>query len=248
MNVVVAGGGTVAPIDDVRSIANISSGRFAAAITEACLARGASVWHIHTPAALLPFHRSASFDLDAADLAEEHRRLDRLVESWRAQRDRLRLVPLARGTVGEYARTLEQVLRAEPVDVVFLPIAATDYEPEPQTGKIESGLETLVIRCRRAPKVIRSVRGWAPSVYLAGFKLLSRVRVEDLVDAAERACRTNRADLTIANDLQTLREGRHTIHLVRPGQPPEILGPDPDLAAKLVDRVFGWAQARPLWS
>jgi phosphopantothenate-cysteine ligase len=242
MNVVVAGGGTVAPIDDVRSIANISSGRFAAAITEACLMRGASVWHIHTPAALLPFHRSAQFNLDAVDRAEEHRRLDRLVEIWRAQRDRLHLVPLARGTVGEYARTLEQTLRAEPIEVVFLPIAATDYEPEPLTGKIESGLETLEIRCRRAPKVIRSVRDWAPSTYLAGFKLLSRVGVEDLLDAAERACRTNRADLTIANDLQTLREGRHTIHLVRPGHLPETLGPDPDLAAKLVDRVFEWTR------
>ena len=35
MNVVVTGGGTIAPIDDVRLMTNISSGRFAAAITEA---------------------------------------------------------------------------------------------------------------------------------------------------------------------------------------------------------------------
>ena len=32
------------------------------------------------------------------------------------------------------------------------------------------------MRCRRTPKVIRSVRDWAPSVYLVGFKLLSNVR------------------------------------------------------------------------
>ena len=36
MNVVVTGGGTIAPIDDVRLMTNVSSGRFAAAITEAC--------------------------------------------------------------------------------------------------------------------------------------------------------------------------------------------------------------------
>ena len=41
MNVVVTGGGTIAPIDDVRLMTNVSSGRFAAAITEACLDRGA---------------------------------------------------------------------------------------------------------------------------------------------------------------------------------------------------------------
>lgn len=248
MNVVVAGGGTIAPIDDVRSIANVSSGRFAAAITEACLARGSSVWHVHTPQALLPFHRSARFDLDAVDPVEEHRRIDRLIETWRTHRNRLHLLPLPRGTIDEYARTLEQTLRSRPIDVVFLPVAVSDYAPEIAPGKIRSGLETLEIHCRRTPKVIRSVRDWSPSTYLAGFKLLSRVSTAELIAAAECACRTNRADLTIANDLQTLREGRHTIHLVRPGRPVETLGPAPDLAARLVDRVFEWARVRRIQS
>src|SRR5215468_8609865 len=103
MNVVVTGGGTAAPIDDVRSIANASSGRFSAEITEACLRRGAAVWHVHTPSALRPFHRSARFDLDAPDPAAEHARLDALRADWVQARDRLHLVPLTRGTVADYA-------------------------------------------------------------------------------------------------------------------------------------------------
>ena len=71
MNVVVTGGGTIAPIDDVRHIANASSGRFSAMITEACLARGASVWHIHAPGAELPLLREARGDLDAVDPGAE---------------------------------------------------------------------------------------------------------------------------------------------------------------------------------
>ena len=90
MNVVVTGGGTIAPIDDVRLMTNISSGRFAAAITEAWLDRGAQVWHIHAPAAQLPLKRSAAFDLDAADPAAEFLRLARLREKWLSQHDRLR--------------------------------------------------------------------------------------------------------------------------------------------------------------
>ena len=244
MNVVVAGGGTIAPIDDVRMIANVSSGRFAATITEACLERGASVRHIHTPSALLPFQRSARFDLDAENFAEEHRRLEHLAEKWRRNRDRLRLVPLVAGTVEEYSRTLESILKSEKIDIVFLAIAVSDYEPETQSGKIGSDDENLLIRCRRTPKVIRSVRDWSPSVYLAGFKLLSRVSEAELISEARHACETNRADLTIANDLQTVREGRHVIHLVRPEHLPETLGPAPDLAGKLVDRVFTWLRER----
>ena len=49
MNVVVTGGGTIAPIDDVRHVANASTGRFSAQITEACLASAAPVWHVHVP-------------------------------------------------------------------------------------------------------------------------------------------------------------------------------------------------------
>ena len=41
--------------------------------------------------------------------------------------------------------------------------------------QISSDAESLVVRCRRAPKIIRSVRDWSPSVYLVGFKLLSDV-------------------------------------------------------------------------
>ena len=58
---------------------------------------------------------------------------------------------------------------------------------------------------------------------------------------AQTACRDNRADLVVANDLETLRQGRHTIHLVRPGHDPETLDPGADLAERLVARVLAWA-------
>jgi phosphopantothenate-cysteine ligase len=244
MNVVVTGGGTAAPIDDVRSIANASSGQFSAEITEACLRRGAAVWHVHAPSALLPFRRSARFELDAPDPAAEHARLDALRADWLGARDRLHLVPLPRGTVADYAETLRRVLVDRLVDVAVLAMAVSDYEPEPVAGKIDSDAASITIRARRTPKVIRSVRDWSPGVYLVGFKLLSRADPADLIRAAESSCLTNRADLTVANDLQTLRDGRHAVHLVRPGAPVETLGPRADLADALVDRIFALAAAR----
>lgn len=241
MNVVVTGGGTIAPIDDVRLLTNVSSGRFAAAITEACLDRGATVWHIHTPAAQVPLKRLATFDLDVGNPAPELLRLTRLREKWLGQRDRLRLLPLAVGNVDDYASTLKMALQSEPIDIVFLPMAVADFEPDPQPGKISSDADSLVLHCRRTPKVIRLVRDWSPSVYLVGFKLLSHASRDELIRRAQAACRENRADLTVANDLQTLRQGKHTIHLVRPGHDPETLDPGADLARRLVDRVLTWA-------
>jgi phosphopantothenate-cysteine ligase len=244
MRVVVTGGGTIAPIDDVRHVANASTGRFSAAITEAWLDRGATVRHIHAPKAESPIRRRLdTIDLDT-DPAELHRSLDEVALCWRVHRDRLRLVPLDRGDVDDYATTLMRTL-LDPVgwaDVVLLAMAVSDYEPEPSPGKIGSDAEELVIRCRRSPKVIRHVRDWAPGAYLVGFKLLSGSTESELIRAAEEACVTNRADLTVANDLQHYRAGRHTIHLVRPGHPVETLcATDGDLAPRLVDRIIPWS-------
>jgi phosphopantothenate-cysteine ligase len=131
-------------------------------------------------------------------------------------------------------------------------MAVSDFEPEPYPGKLGSDAESLVVRCRRTPKVIRAVRDWAPSVYLVGFKLLSDVPRDELIRRAEDACRINRADLTVANDLRTLKEGKHTLHLVRPGAEAETLEPGDDLADRLVARIMTWTdpsqRGRPLAS
>jgi len=241
MNVLVTGGGTSAPIDDVRTITNVSTGRFAAAISESCLARGASVWHLHAPLAQLPILRLARFDLERDDPAGEFDRLRRLHDRWKAVRDRLHLVPLKSGTVADYAQSLHQLLLTQSINVAFLAMAVSDYEPAPVAGKIDSDESELVVQCRRTPKVIRSVRDWAPSVYLVGFKLLSRAATPELIRQAEVSGQTNRADLTVANDLQSLVAGRHTVHLVRAGHPPITLEPGADLADRLVALVLKWA-------
>ncbi len=243
MNILVTGGGTVAPIDDVRQITNMSTGRFSAAISEAALQRGAKVWHVHGKNAQLPFIGRAKLDLDA-DFAAESARLAALKTEWDAVRSRLEIVPLAEGTVPDYAATVEAILTRERIDAVFLAMAASDFAPLPDTGKIPSDTEELILRCRRLPKVIRSVRDWAPDIYLVGFKLLSGVSEDALIDRARRDLETNRADLTVANDLQLLRAGQHTIHLVRPVQLTETLGPPDDLAGQLVERVWRWASKR----
>src|SRR3954469_21550722 len=97
MNVVVTGGGTIAPIDDVRYLANVSSGRFSAMISEACLKRGAKVFHIHARPAELPIYRHARFD-PAADPESERARLERVRAEWLELGGRLELVPLVEGT------------------------------------------------------------------------------------------------------------------------------------------------------
>jgi phosphopantothenate-cysteine ligase len=244
INILVTGGGTLVPIDDVRQITNMSTGRFSTAISEAALRRGAHVWHVHGKGALTPFDSRARFHLDCPDITAELARLQALKAEYDEVKHRLNVVPLVEGTVPEYAETLERLLKTEPIDIVFLAMAVSDFAPIPDPGKIASEIDELVVHCRRLPKLIRSVRDWSPSVYLIGFKLLSGSTEAALIDRARRDLTVNRADLTVANDLRLIRQGRHTIHLVRPDEPVETLGPEVDLAKELVDRVLLWSQPR----
>ena len=185
LRVVVTGGGTIAPIDDVRHIANGSSGRFSAAISEdACLRRGAAVWHLHTPTAGRERRSSGSlaFDLDAEDSGSEFERLtDGSIFSGptgtgQSGAEPPHLVPIGEGTVSEYESRLRGILTEQAIDVAFLTMAVSDFTPEPFAGKLDSDRGELTVRGKLAPKVIRSVRAWSPDVSLVGFKLLSGAR------------------------------------------------------------------------
>ena len=244
MNVLVTSGGTVAPIDDVRQITNTSTGRFGAMIAEASLRRGAKVWYLSTPAALKPFRREAQFDLTSDNPEAEVRRLAELRLEWAKYCNQCYFLPFNPPTVERYSQLVHATLRVNPIDIVFLAMAVSDYSPEAFAGKISSDRESQTIQLRRSPKVIQSVRDWAPHVYLVGFKLTSRASDFELTRQAREACRVNRADLTVANDLIAVQAGRHVIHLVRPDQPTETYGPDEPIAERLVDRVFEWAEAR----
>ena len=243
MNVLVTAGGTLAPIDEVRQIANVSTGRFGASIAEAALDRGATVCYLHTPTALRPFDRAARFDLDA-DFAAEIDRFQALQTQWHAVRDRYFPVQLPTGTMAEYAARFQTLLTTIRFDVAFLAMAASDYAPVPSPGKLSSQADELVIHCRRLPKVIASARDLAPDLYLVGFKLAAGGSLPELIAQATAANLANRADLTVANDLDTVRTGAHTIHLVRPDQPVETYGPPGSIAEHLVDQVFTWSRAR----
>lgn len=248
MSILVTGGGTIARLDDVRFLANASTGRFSASITEACLRRGERVWHLHAPGAELPLLRWARLDreLERADLEELHGRLDGAFKGWKEHAPRLRLVQAGQGTVQEYADGLRAILEQEPIEVAFLAMAVSDYAPEATPGKISSTLEELTVRLRPTPKVIQRVKEWAPEVFLVGFKLLSGVSESELVAAAVASGIRSRADLVVANDLSQYRSSGHVIHVVRPPDPTPLctLGRDGDPARELVEVVLELARRR----
>jgi phosphopantothenate-cysteine ligase len=241
LNVLITAGGTIAPLDDVRLLTNRSTGRFAAALAEACLARGAAVTYLATtPQTLGPLEEPKQrFDetLDPASLRQ--RMVARMAQSWN-HRGELRRIDLKHGTVSDYADTLETLTTTGgPWDIILLAAAVSDYEPLPTEGKIASDAEEIVITLRRTPKVIRQVRPWVgPNTMLVGFKLTSRCNDPEMVAIATQACQVNQANLTIVNDQTSVAAGRHRVALVRPDGRALWFEPGDEMADAVIAAIF----------
>ncbi|MBT3217878.1 MAG: hypothetical protein HN348_02195, partial [Proteobacteria bacterium] len=219
LRAIVAAGGTREPIDDVRVVTNLSRGRFGATIANALAERKVEVTL-----------------LASADLAGHPDWIDQSVH----------VVPFS--SFADLAQRLDDAIGSNPPDFLFMVAAISDYSPIPTAGKIRSTDDELVIRMRKNPKLLATLRQkCGVSTFLVGFKLLSGVSADELFRVAFEQVRKNRLNLTVANDLQLLSREYHPVQLVTPeGGRIEIDGQKPEVAAAMVDFVIKRQQVH--WS
>ena len=87
-------------------------------------------------------------------------------------------------------------------DIVIMAAAASDYTPEKSsTIKIKSNLDKIVLKLKRAPKIIDEIKKMQRDVFLVGFKAETRISKENLIKEARKKIRESGADLIIANDV-----------------------------------------------
>jgi phosphopantothenoylcysteine synthetase/decarboxylase len=203
MNVLVTAGNTLVPIDRVRCITNVFSGRTGAAIARQAHARGHNV-------TLLTSH---------PEVAESP-----LSERWAMLRYR---------TFADLQNLMKEKIASGGSDVVVHCAAVSDYlaagvyAPAESThfqtedglwlsdnaaspalvdraaGKVKSDEPELWLRLVRAPKLIDCVRGdWSFRGLLVKFKLEVGVSDERLLEIAERSRAQSAADFMVANTLE----------------------------------------------
>jgi 8-oxo-dGTP pyrophosphatase MutT (NUDIX family) len=205
----VVAGGTREPVDDVRTLANSSTGRFGAMLAHALCDRGVDV-HLLAARSLLrhrewlPAHaQTTAFDA-FADLAE------RLHE-----------------------------LTADPPDLVFMVAAISDYSPTPTPGKRPSTSEMFTIELTKNPKLLATLRErCGHHAVLVGFKLLSNVSRETLLAVAHRQRMDLELDLTVANDLRDLSAHQHPVVLVSDEEVRDVVGPREFTAGAVAERAL----------
>lgn len=186
LHVAITSGPTREPIDDVRFVSNVSTGRLGVAVARAFAAAGHRVTLLHglgsaTPEpsvpgiALVPFESAASL-------------LDALLRTFGAASAPMLLIHAA---------------------------AVADYAPVKLDGKIKSTAPELVVRMQPTPKVADAFRRAHPQVPIVMFKLEAGITQDELRARATATMRRVAAQAVVANLLDEVGPDAHRAELIR---------------------------------
>jgi phosphopantothenate-cysteine ligase len=215
MKVVVTAGGTVEPIDEVRSISNRSTGRLAKAIAESLLALGGDsieeLYYLHGPGAAAPEDPRVRL-VAVGRVRELEAELGNLLRANEVGAI-IHAMAVSDFSVSGVA-TMRQRARAAAGAVSLQPAAVTAGEralsgliaralrssPRIRVAKLSSDLDAPILFLDRIPKVIASLRAAAPRAAIVGFKLLAEASEAELIAAGQRLLESTDCTYVFAND------------------------------------------------
>lgn len=188
LKALITAGATREPIDDVRFITNFSRGSFGATIARALVKAG-----VETTL------------LGSRDLLRQ--------TDWLCPQ--LKLVEYR--SFSDLKQQLYRLIETEPPDLLFMTAAVSDYSPVRREGKIRSTEDELLLRLKRNPKLLRQLREkCGVATFIVGFKLLSGVSSEELLQTGRIQIKRDRLNLTVANDLDEIAPEYHPIVMLTP--------------------------------
>lgn len=178
MKILLTSGGTKVPIDDVRYIGNMSSGRYGAEIAEDILKSNHELFFFYEKGSKQP------------DIPEKRN---------------VRIHNLSYKDYFDYLYVKDIIKNWQP-DIIISAAAVSDYIVDKQDGKISSSDETMTLTFRKAEKVIASFRELAPNAKIIGFKLLVEPTHEELHKAVDKLYDVG-VDMVVYNNLTSIRNG-----------------------------------------
>lgn len=224
---IITGGPTNEPIDEVMKITNMSTGRLATTLSNKFL--------------------NANYEVIA--ILNTSVNIEKLKENKKAKNLKIVLVE----TTEDMLKALEKESKLKKTDIIIHASAVGDYKADytflfedfaahlakkiekgevktkedimsaflekekykiDNSSKISSYQKNLTVKLNLTPKIISNLRSWFPETLLIGCKLLDNVSKEELYDVATKLCRKNDLDFVLANDLNDLKQGDSTRYLV----------------------------------
>ena len=181
--ILVTAGPTWVPVDKVRVITNVFTGRTGYKIAETAKKMGAKVTLLMGPGrAVVPL----------------------------TQRNRFRTVYFK--YFDELFNLVRREVSSGKYSVMVHSAAVSDYEPVyRRSTKIRSGKKELLIKCRPTIKIVDRIKRYDPSIFLVKFKLELDVGEKELIKIGYKSMGESNADLMVANGIYSSKKAYKTL-------------------------------------
>lgn len=231
MHILITAGGTVEPIDSVRSITNNSTGKLSATICDAVVETASkmsiaiTVHYVVASARYMPKKVSNVKVYEALNTMAVKETIEGILEAhtihWMVHAMAIsdyyvKSINPTSQFVNHLSASLTHSNSLEPNALKRI-IQDTFNETMDTTKKIDSS-ENLVLYLDKTPKIIKAVHRLSPKTKLIGFKLLHDVDEEVLVDIATKQQHKNHCTFVVANDSTNVSEDRHHALFINNGQ------------------------------
>lgn len=190
MKILITSGGTDVPIDDVRKISNMSSGRYGAQIAAEFLQKREHVLFFNQKNSKHPYNYIDFSKFSGISDAE------------------LYLTEISFDDFYDYLDVIDHIQEYRP-DVIISAAAVSDYVVQKRQGKISSDNDEMIIKLKKAPKILPLIREAAPDALLVGFKLLVGPSYKQSYDSVKKVFDSG-VDLVVYNDLTEIRKGDYS--------------------------------------
>ena len=206
INVIVTAGGTSEPIDNVRRIANTGTGRLGSLIAEE-LAADAMVGPVSEKVVCVEIESVSDLQAAVTELMEKNE-IHGIIHSMAVSDYTVRSVT----TVESLVDFLTNDTTNDMKEKILKGMDQTDIRSG--GGKLSSQMKSPLLLLEPTPKIISMFRKMAPQAVIVGFKLLSNVSKEDLLDTAHRLLVKNDCDYVLANDAKEINTDHHHAYLL----------------------------------
>jgi len=188
MRILVTAGATQEPMDSVRYISNISTGRTGACLSEEFCRKGAQVVHLAGLQAWAPEAHDQLKLIRFSSFGDLQRLLSELLSQ----------------------TPFDAVIQSAAVSDYSM--------EHPQMGKLSSDPEEMILKLKRNPKLIHQIKSLSnhPGVQIVAFKLTHTPDLELRMNAIQKLSLRSDIQLVVHNDLSEIQSpDHHPFHLYR---------------------------------
>lgn len=261
MNVLITAGGTTENIDPVRKIKNTATGRLGSLIAEEFVKQGKdqinNIFYLCEQGTIIPNLPCLKL-ISASGVSETERTLTKLLTDYKID------AVIHSMAVSDY--TVDSVTTANNLAAFISQKLFSNKGEEFTTEKslaefitacikennrlldnqkkLSSNIDNLMIFMKQTPKLLGIIKNLQPSTILVGFKLLSGVDKQYLIDIGYELLQKNDCDFVIANDSRDINMDHHIAYLISPDKSYIQFQTKEEIAQGIVRKILSMADEK----